>query len=197
MKIGSLCTGIGGLDLAVERLFDAELEWYCEVEKAPAQIMKAHYPTVRNYGDITSIAWDCLPPVDILTGGTPCQDVSIAGKRAGMTEGTRSNLWTNMRDAINIIRPQFVVWENVKAVKSAKAFSESDLESDDGQMGNLKALGRILGDLAELGYDAEWTTLRALDIGAPHWRPRVFLLATTDSPNPALADRNRNRLQAG
>lgn len=117
-----------------------------------------------------------------------CQDLSAAGKRAGMTEGTRSNLWVNMREAIATIRPQLVVWENVLGALSAPAESESDnattssVEPGGGLLaaprgGHLRALGRVLGDLTEIGYDAEWTTLRASDVGAPHHRARVFLIA--------------------
>ena len=120
--------------------------------------------------------------MDILTGGSPCQDLSAAGKRAGMTEGTRSNLWVNMREAINHLRPKLVVWENVQGALSAAATSDSDMESATGLLGNtggghLRALGRVLGDLTEIGYDTEWTTLRASDIGAPHHRARIFLIA--------------------
>lgn len=107
-----------------------------------------------------------------------CQDLSAAGKRAGMTEGTRSNLWVAMREAIETIKPQYVVWENVRGALSAKAASESDLEQADGQVGNLKALGRVLGDLSEIGYDAEWQIVRASDVGAPHRRERVFVVAS-------------------
>ena len=111
-----------------------------------------------------------------------CQDLSSAGKRAGMTEGTRSNLWVAMREAIETIQPRYVVWENVRGALSAKAESESDMESEGGLLGknkrgHLRALGRVAGDLDEIGYDTEWTTLRASDIGAPHHRERVFLLA--------------------
>ncbi len=117
-----------------------------------------------------------------------CQDLSAAGKRAGMTDGTRSNLWVNMRHAIEIIKPKYVVWENVQGALSAKATSLSDMEQETGFMGgggsgHLRALGRVCGDLAEIGYDARWTTLRASDIGAPHHRSRVFLLATLTHPS--------------
>lgn len=108
-----------------------------------------------------------------------------------MTEGTRSNLWVNMREAIRIIRPRLVVWENVRGALSAKAASDSDMEPGSRQVGdgggdNLRALGRVLGDLAEVGYDAQWTTLRASDIGAPHHRARVFLIAY---PSDAAGER--------
>lgn len=112
-----------------------------------------------------------------------CQDVSLAGRRAGMTEGTRSNLWQSMREAIHVIAPSIVVWENVPGARSARATSAGDLESEPGPVGDadgkpvLRALGRVLGDLAGLGFNAEWRSIRASDVGACHRRERVFVLA--------------------
>lgn len=132
-------------------------------------------------------------PVDIITGGSPCQDLSHAGKRAGMKAGTRSGLWASMCDAIDIIRPGLVVWENVRGALSAAASSDSDLVAGPGPMGDrssghLRALGRVLGDLAELGYDAAWCGLRAADVGAPHGRYRVFVIAWPAGSPPVLDD---------
>ena len=177
----------GGLDMAVEQVMGAKPAWFVEYDKAPSKILDHHWPDVPNYGDVTKVDWATMPPVDIITGGSPCQDLSAAGKRAGMTEGTRSNLWVNMREAIRIIRPRLVVWENVQGALSAKAASDSDMEPGSGQVGdgggdNLRALGRVLGDLAEIGYDTQWTIVRASDVGAPHHRARVFLIATTAHP---------------
>ena len=160
-----------------------------EYDEAPSRILKHHYPHVPNYGDVTKIKWDQIEPVDIITGGSPCQDLSSAGKRAGMTPGTRSNLWEHMRDAIAIIKPRLVVWENVQGALSATATSTSDMEHPPRPMGeptdpNLRALGRVLGDLTEIGYDTEWATVRASDVGAPHHRARVFLTAWPSIPNP-------------
>lgn len=182
LTIGSLFSGYGGLDMAVEQVTGATPAWFVEYDTAPSRILAHHWPDVPNYGDVTKVDWATMPPVDIITGGSPCQDLSTAGKSAGMTEGTRSNLWVNMREAIRIIRPRLVVWENVQGALSAKAASDSDMEPGSRQVGdvggdNLRALGRVLGDLAEIGYDARWTTLRASDIGAPHHRACVFLIA--------------------
>lgn len=173
----------GGLDIAAVALFDATVAWHVEFDRAPSLILAHHFPDVPNYGDVTQCDWASMPPVDIITGGSPCQDLSAAGRRAGMTEGTRSNLWVNMREAIATIRPSYVIWENVLGALSASAASASDMVADAGPLGNpggghLRALGRVLGDLAEIGYDARWTTVRASDVGAPHHRARVFLLAT-------------------
>ena len=182
LTIGSLFSGYGGLDMAVERVFGAKTAWMVEFDKDPSKVLERHWPDVPNYGDVTQIDWHEVEPVDIITGGSPCQDLSSAGKRAGMTEGTRSNLWVAMREAIETIQPRYVVWENVRGATSAKAESESDLESEGGLLGknkrgHLRALGRVLGDLSDLGYDAEWTTFRASQVGAPHQRDRVFLVA--------------------
>ncbi|MGP5043530.1 DNA cytosine methyltransferase [Glutamicibacter ardleyensis] len=184
LKLGEVCAGYGGLGLAVEAVFDAELAWYSEFEDSAEAILKEHWPGVPNHGDMTAIDWAAVEPVDILSGGTPCQDLSHAGRRAGMTEGTRSNLWVAMREAIATIKPKYVVWENVRGAYSAKA--DSAVEFCSGCMGDnaggteplLRALGRVLGDLSDLGYDAEWRGVRASDAGAPHARFRVFILAT-------------------
>ena len=183
MKIGSLFSGYGGLDIAVESFFHAETVWHAEWEDAPSKVLAHHWPGVPNFRDVTQVDWSAVEPVDIITGGFPCQDVSMAGKRAGMVEGTRSNLWGAMRTAIETIRPQYAVIENVRGLLSATAQSDSDLEQQPGFMGDepnvtLRALGRVLGDLADMRFNAEWYGLRAADIGAPHGRYRVFILAT-------------------
>ena len=182
LKLGELCAGYGGLGMAVEDVFNADAVWFSEFDEAPSKILAHHWPHVPNYGDMTKIDWANIEPVDIISGGTPCQDLSGAGKRAGMTEGTRSNLWVQMREAIAIQQPTYVVWENVRGAYSAKA--DSSLEQCPGCMGStgdagtvLRALGRVLGDLSDLGYDCQWRGLRAADVGACHGRFRVFVLA--------------------
>lgn len=191
LKLGELCAGYGGLGLAVEEALGAELAWYSEFDAAPSAIMATHWPDIPNHGDMTLIDWAAVEPVDIISGGTPCQDLSAAGRRKGMTEGTRSNLWVNMREAIATIKPKYVAWENVRGAYSAGA--DSDLEFCPGCMGAdggarehvLRALGRVLGDLSDLGYDTQWRGLRAADVGAPHGRFRVFVLATRrDAAHP-------------
>jgi len=131
-------------------------------------------------------------PVDVITGGSPCQDLSHAGKRAGMKYGTRSGLWAAMCDAVETIRPQLVLWENVRGALSAEA-TAGVLESCEFCVGDsgeppMRALGRVLGDLAEFGYDAAWYGLRAADVGAPHGRWRVFVLAWPDDAPDAHRD---------
>lgn len=136
MKIGSLFSGYGGLDLAVEAIFNAQPAWFCEYDEAPSKVLAHHWPDVPNLRDVTQINWAQVEPVDILVGGSPCQDLSHAGKRTGMTEGTRSNLWVNMREAIATLQPKLVVWENVLGALSATATSDSDMEQGGGTTGS-------------------------------------------------------------
>jgi DNA (cytosine-5)-methyltransferase 1 len=182
MKIGSLFSGYSGLDTAVANVTGAEPAWFVEYNDAPSKILAAHYPDVPNYGDVTKVDWAAIEPVDILTGGFPCQDLSLAGKRAGLKDGTRSGLWSEFAKAIDVIKPRLVVIENVRGLLSATA--HSDVEYCPWCMGDsgdsepvLRALGAVLGDLADLGYDARWTGVRAADAGAPHNRFRVFITA--------------------
>ena len=183
LKAGEMFAGYGGLALAVSSVFGAKTAWLCEVDKYASKVLEHRFPDVPNLGDVTAVDWGSVEPVDIIAGGSPCQDVSVAGGRAGMSEGTRSNLWVAMRDAISIIKPSFVVWENVKGALSAKA--DTNLESCPGCVGDtgrarepfLRALGRVLGDLSELGYDAQWRVVSASEVGAAHRRERVFVLA--------------------
>ena len=182
MKHGSLFSGYGGLDRAIAEVFGAITAWVSDVDPGANAILAHRYPDAPNLGDITRVDWATVEPVDIISGGSPCQDLSMAGRRAGMTDGTRSNLWVSMREAIATIRPTFVIWENVYGALSANA--SSALEHCPGCMGDprhggpvLRALGRVLGDLADLGFDAEVVGLRAADVGACHGRFRVFVLA--------------------
>lgn len=181
MKIGSLFSGYGGLDLAVSRITGAEVAWHCEWEEAPSKILETHFPNIPNYKDVSKVNWHFVEKVDILTGGFPCQDLSIAGKRAGMEGGTRSGLWSEFYKAIEIIQPKLVVIENVRGILSAKANSgmeyPNEIMEQIGTKPLLRALGAVLGDLADIGYDAKWTGLRASDAGAPHQRFRVFITA--------------------
>ncbi|AYR02558.1 DNA methylase [Gordonia phage Bibwit] len=182
MKVGSLFSGYGGLDLAVEAAFGAEPAWFVEFDDAPSRILAHHWPHVPNYGDVTAIDWTQVEPVDVLTGGFPCQDVSAAGRRAGMADGTRSGLWSHMAAAIDALRPRWVVIENVRGLLS-DARTDRPMESEPDAVGDrdafpvLRALGAVLGDLADLGYDAQWCTVAAAEVGACHQRQRVFILA--------------------
>lgn len=180
--IGSLFTGYGGLDMGVAMALDpgARVAWTSDVEPGPCRLAEARWPDTPNLGDITQINWATVEPVDIICGGSPCQDLSLAGKRAGMHAGTRSGLWESMAAAIETIRPRLVMWENVQGALSARAYSP--VESEPAMLGNgatrpaLRAAGRVAGDLAGLGYDCRWAVIRASDAGAPHQRARFFLI---------------------
>ena len=152
MRVGSLFSGYGGLDMAV----GGDLAWYSEIEPAACKVMEAHYPGVRNLGDITAINWAEVEPVDILTGGYPCQPFSHAGHRKGKND--ERHLWPYVRDAIRTIRPRYAILENVSAHLTL-GFAD------------------VLADLAEIGWSCEWRTVRASDIGAPHRRERLFIVA--------------------
>lgn len=128
LRIGALFAGYGGLDMAVESVIESEVAWVSEFDAHPSRILAHRYPHAPNLGDVTKIDWSAVEPVDIITGGSPCQDLSHAGKRAGMKSGTRSGLWASMCDAIDIIRPRLVLWENVRGALSAEA-TAGDVES--------------------------------------------------------------------
>lgn len=182
MRIGSLFSGAGGLDMAVEAVFGGEVIWQSEMDKAASKVLAYRFPCAPNLGDITAIDWATVEPVDVLCLGFPCQDVSAAGKRAGIKDGTRSGLWAYAADAIAVLRPPIVVIENVRGLLSATA--HRTVELTDATLGNgqpfavLRAAGAVLGDLADLGHDAQWATVAAGDVGAPHRRERVFIVAT-------------------
>lgn len=157
-RIGSLCTGYGGLDIAALAVFGGKLAWCADNDKHVSAILAARYPDVPNLGDLTTLDWADVPAVDVLCAGFPCQDISFSGRGAGIEKGVRSGIWKNITKGIRILRPSVVVVENVAAIRS-------------------RGLGRVLGDLATCGYDASWTSLRASDVGAAHRRERVFILA--------------------
>lgn len=190
LRIGGLFEGYGGLTAGVQAAMGGELAWYSEIDPAASRILTHHHPDVPNLGDITAVDWSAVEPVDVLTGGFPCQDVSAAGKRAGLTPGTRSGLWSHMAYAISQLRPSLVVIENVRGLLSAEA--HSDVERCTWCLGDerdvcMRALGAVLADLAGLGFDAVWCGLRASDVGAPHNRFRVFIVAT--DPNGSGSQR--------
>jgi DNA (cytosine-5)-methyltransferase 1 len=156
VRIGSLFSGVGGLDLACERAFNATTIWQVEYDKPCQEVLAKHWPEIQRYGDVTEIDWETMEPVDILCGGYPCQPFSHAGKRKG-TSDVR-HLWPYFARAISHLRPRYAVLENVAGHLSL-------------------GFDRVLGDLAEIGYDCRWTTVRASDVGAPHRRERLFCLA--------------------
>ena len=175
MRVGSLFSGYGGLDLAALQLFPgSSVAWHCEWDDAPAMILDHHWPTVPNHRDVTTLDWTTVEPVDILTGGYPCQPFSAAGQRKG-TDDER-HLWPYVRDAIRLLRPRFTLLENVAGHRSL-------------------GFDRVLGDLAEDGMHVRWTSLRASDIGAPHHRERIFILVS--APDSNSGERNGDERAQG
>jgi len=162
LKIGSLCTGYGGLDMAVEEYFNAETVWVSEIDKYASQVIELRI-NKPNLGDLKKIDWASVEPIDILTAGYPCQPFSHAGNRKG-TDDAR-HIWPNIKEGISILRPSYVILENVRGHLSL-GFKE------------------VLKDLAEIGYDAKWEVIRASDVGAPHRRERIFIIATPQCSNP-------------
>jgi DNA (cytosine-5)-methyltransferase 1 len=157
VRLGSLCTGYGGLDMAVATVFDGQTVWCADNDRHVAALLDARYPDAPNLGDLTRIDWRTAESVDIMAAGFPCQDISYNGRGAGIEKGARSGIWKNIVTGIRLLRPKLVVVENVAAIRR-------------------RGLDRVLGDLAEHGYYSVWTSLRASDVGAPHRRERVFIL---------------------
>lgn len=231
---GELFAGVGGLERAIEPVFNSRTVVFSEFDSAPSRVLAHRYPGVPNLGDVTKVDWrPWRGRIRILSGGFPCTDVSLAGRRAGLQDGTRSGLWAEFRRAIAEVEPDWVVIENVRGLLSAdgepphEAYLAAEQEiirlnglldmvdrflegnptrsrtgrsayvtrwrgasvrltrSRDRAIRRLKhergsirrALDTVLRDLAELGFDAEWTGIRASDIGAPHARFRIFILA--------------------
>lgn len=145
LRVGSLFSGYGGLDLAVENVFDADTIWFSEINQPVAQVFAHHWPSAPNLGDITTIDWPSVPPVDILCGGFPCQDVSTVGKMAGLAPGTRSGLWAHMATAIEHLQPEYVVIENVRGLLSAPAIRPAPQGDDDDRRNPEDATGTATG----------------------------------------------------
>lgn len=169
--IGSLFSGAGGLDMGVQMaLGPADLRWVSDIAPGPRKVLAHRFPDAPNLGDVTTVDWASAEPVDVIAGGSPCQEMSTAGKRAGMVDGTRSGLWSCQADAVAALRPKAVVWENVRGALTARALTP------DGRP--TTAILRVTSDLTGLGYSVRHVIVRASDVGAPHQRARVFLLAT-------------------
>lgn len=162
LRTAELCAGYGGLSLSIG---DRHPAWVSEIDPHASRVLRERFPCTPNMGDLTRINWASAPEVDVLMGGTPCQDLSVAGRRAGMSPETRSGLWSHMHQAVGELSPDVVIWENVAGSRTSDGGSE------------MPALGRVVTDLADLGYGVVWDSIRASDVGAPHRRERVFVLA--------------------
>jgi len=172
IKIGSLFSGIGGFELGLERAIPGSSSiWQVEQNKYCQQVLKKHWPDSIIYDDVRTVGKHNLQQVDIICGGFPCQDISTAGKKGGI-HAKRSGLWWEMFRIIGELRPRVAVLENVP---------------------NLITLGmsEVLGSLASIGYDSEWSIISAKEFGAPHLRKRVFVVAYSNS------DRSRQTRNGG
>ncbi|MFC4494053.1 DNA cytosine methyltransferase [Streptomyces ovatisporus] len=163
-RILELCAGYGGIGMAVEPLTGGHVTHVAEVTKHACKILADRFPDAVNIGDITDYDWQQLAGhIDVITAGFPCQDISNAGKREGIN-GKRSGIWKNVAEAVGALRPRLVFLENVAVIRT-------------------RGLSVVAEDLAEIGYDLRWTTLRASDVGAAHHRNRWFGLATPAVPH--------------
>jgi DNA (cytosine-5)-methyltransferase 1 len=162
ITVGSLFSGIGGLDLGLEQA-GMKTIWQVEYDDWARGKLDENFPHTTKYKDVREVGKHNLEPVDLIAGGFPCQDVSWAGPGEGLS-GERSGLWFEYLRIICELRPSYIIVENVAALLNRGA-------------------GRVLADLAGIGFDAEWETLRASDFGAPHRRDRFFLVAYANQIN--------------
>lgn len=161
LTVGSFCSGYGGLEIGLASVLDIDVRWHAEIASGAVKVLEHHYPDVPNLGDLTAVDYTQVEPVDVVCAGFPCQDLSYAGRGAGIKEGTRSGLWRNIIEAVRVLRPRFVVLENVAAIVARRP-----------------GLDVVLADLAQDGWSAEWACVRASDVDAPHRRERWFCVAT-------------------
>ncbi len=175
LRVLSLFAGIGGFDLGLERTGGFKTVAFCEFDKKAQRVLAKHWPEVPIYDDVRTLTGEQLAAdgiaVDCIVGGFPCQDISTAGACAGI-EGERSGLWADYARLIGEIRPEFIVVENVSALLN-------------------NGMGRVLGDMAALGYDAEWHCIPASSVGAPHRRDRIWIVAYPNS----LVSRDQRQIQ--
>jgi DNA (cytosine-5)-methyltransferase 1 len=163
-RLGSLFSGIGGLELGFEMTGEFETVFQVEIDPWARRVLSKHWPQVARYEDVRSVGRHNLPDVDVLVGGFPCQDLSLAGRGAGLA-GERSGLWWEFHRLIGELRPRIAVLENVPGLL-------------------VRGMDDVLGGLAALGYDASWQVVSAASQGAPHIRDRVFIVAHTANHGP-------------
>lgn len=178
MRIGSLFSGIGGLELGLERsISGAFTAWQVEQDPYARAVLAKHWPEVKRYENVEEVGSGNLERVELICGGFPCQDISVAGKGVGI-EGARSGLWAEYARIIRELRPRYVVVENVPALIT-------------------RGLGRVLGDLAESGYDATWDCIPAEAVGAHHRRDRLFVIAWSTADADGLEVRDGTERKEG
>jgi DNA (cytosine-5)-methyltransferase 1 len=153
---GSLFSGIGGIDLGLERA-GWSCEWQVELDSFRREVLRRRFPGSEIHNDVTTIDAPMLRPVHLICGGFPCEDISRVGRRAGIT-GAKSGLWSHMHRIVRYLQPDYVLVENSTSLL-------------------VRGLDRVVADLAAIGYDAEWDCLPAAAFGAPHIRDRIYLLA--------------------
>jgi len=179
MNVLDLFSGIGGFSLGLERAGMRTVA-FCEIEPYCRAVLAKHWPGVPIYPDVRELNAERLRSdgvtVDVICGGFPCQDVSVAGNRAGLA-GARSGLWREYSRLIREIGPQFVIVENTPGLLSL-------------------GMGDVLGDLAAIGYDAEWHCIPASAVGAPHLRDRVWIISYPNQNRALVQRRDRNRHDA-
>ena len=173
-RLLDLFSGIGGFSLGLERSGGFETVAFCEIDTKARLVLKKHWPNVPIFEDVTTLTKDVLDEcgitVDAVCGGFPCQDISLAGKGEGI-EGKRSGLWSEYARLIGELRPRYVIVENVSALLG-------------------RGLDRVLGDLAALGYDAEWHCIPASYVGLPQSRDRVWIVANAKCNGRHRLDKN-------
>lgn len=158
LTVGSLFSGIGGFEFGLERTGGFKTVWQCEIDPFCLKVLEKHWPGVKRFADIKKMGVEEeIPHVDVVCGGFPCQDISCAGKGAGI-HAERSGLWWEMLRVVRLVRPRYVLVENVAALLN-------------------RGLDEVLGSLAESGYDAEWQILSASFVGSPQLRERLYLVA--------------------
>ena len=159
MRMLDLFSGIGGFALAAETVWRDELDLvaFCEIDPYCHKVLNKNFPQVPIHEDIKILDGTAFKDIDLLTGGFPCQDISVAGRGEGLS-GDRSYLWFEMLRIIRDVRPRYALVENVPMLTS-------------------RGGTRVLADLAEIGYNAEWTIISARDVGARHLRKRIWIVA--------------------
>jgi len=176
LTVGSLFSGIGGLDLGLERA-GMNVIWQSEIDPYACRVLKKHWPEVPNHGDIKLIDWSRVERPAVICGGYPCQPFSTAGNRKG--EEDPRHLWPWVRQAISELQPQYAILENVRGHLSLGGVS-------------------VIADLAAIGYDAEWRIVSAASVGAAHRRDRIIIVAYPNnerlSSRPCQKKSEPNRL---
>lgn len=180
LKVLDLFSGVGGFSLGLERA-GMETVMFCEIEKEARKKLRKNWPNTPIWEDVKTLCKKYLKDkkIDVICGGFPCQDVSVAGKQKGFVneetkEATRSGLWFEFKRLIQEIKPRYVIIENVANLRS-------------------EGLARVIKDLGKIGYMGEWHIISARSIGAPHLRERIFIIAYHDSSELRKQSERRSR----